>query len=238
MRVQITEEILLEAVKKSLTISEVLRNLGYEKLGSGHFKFIKNKLKFFNIDTSHLLGRFLIRETKIETKQKYSDEELFVKNSPCTVRRRRLLQFLEKNKVQYCCKNCNIRDWNDKPLTLHVDHIDGNIFNNLLSNLRYLCPNCHQQTDMWGSKNGKIGSKRKRKYGDRNMACKTKRKLWDIEQTKLITAVLNSGIDFKKFGWVNKVAVVINQKPQKVCNWMKRIMPEFYTQCFKKQMPA
>jgi hypothetical protein len=32
------------------------------------------------------------------------------------------------------------------PLTLEVDHIDGDYRNNLISNLRFLCPNCHRQT--------------------------------------------------------------------------------------------
>jgi DNA-directed RNA polymerase subunit RPC12/RpoP len=35
---------------------------------------------------------------------------------------------------------------NGKPLTLQVDHIDGNSDNDLLDNLRLLCPNCHTQT--------------------------------------------------------------------------------------------
>lgn len=32
------------------------------------------------------------------------------------------------------------------PLTLEVDHIDGDFLNNILTNLRFLCPNCHRQT--------------------------------------------------------------------------------------------
>ena len=33
------------------------------------------------------------------------------------------------------------------PLRLEVDHIDGDYHNNLAENLRFLCPNCHTQTD-------------------------------------------------------------------------------------------
>lgn len=41
---------------------------------------------------------------------------------------------------------------NNKPLTLQLDHIDGNSDNNIPSNLRLLCPNCHTQTKTFGSR--------------------------------------------------------------------------------------
>ncbi len=54
---------------------------------------------------------------------------------------------------EYKCSKCGITDWNGKHIPLHMDHIDGNNKNNVLSNVRWLCPNCHQQTDTWGAKN-------------------------------------------------------------------------------------
>jgi len=51
------------------------------------------------------------------------------------------------------CSECGITDWNNKPLVLHLDHIDGNGHNHLLTNLRMLCPNCHTQTETWCGKN-------------------------------------------------------------------------------------
>ena len=35
----------------------------------------------------------------------------------------------------------------EAPLRLEIDHIDGDYHNNDRTNLRYLCPNCHTQTD-------------------------------------------------------------------------------------------
>jgi 5-methylcytosine-specific restriction endonuclease McrA len=58
-----------------------------------------------------------------------------------------------KIKTEYKCAECGISEWNNRPLTLQVDHIDGDRVNNEMDNLRYLCPNCHTQTDTWGVKN-------------------------------------------------------------------------------------
>ena len=58
-----------------------------------------------------------------------------------------------KTITEYKCSCCGISDWNNKPITLQIDHIDGDINNNSMDNLRYLCPNCHTQTDTWGSAN-------------------------------------------------------------------------------------
>lgn len=49
--------------------------------------------------------------------------------------------------VVYACARCgNEATWLGEPLTLDVDHIDGDLHNNTLENLRFLCPNCHRLT--------------------------------------------------------------------------------------------
>ena len=52
------------------------------------------------------------------------------------------------------CECCGLGDsWNNKPISLHLDHIDGVSSNHLLNNLQILCPNCHSQTDTYCGKN-------------------------------------------------------------------------------------
>lgn len=51
------------------------------------------------------------------------------------------------------CSECGLINlWNNRPLVLQLDHIDGNSDNNAIINLRLLCPNCHSQTETYGSK--------------------------------------------------------------------------------------
>ena len=44
-------------------------------------------------------------------------------------------------------------------LALQLHHIDGDHENNEVSNLTFLCPNCHAITDSYGGKNN-IGQER------------------------------------------------------------------------------
>ena len=59
----------------------------------------------------------------------------------------------------YKCNECSLTDWNNKPITLWIDHIDGDASNNDPSNFRLMCPNCDSQSDTFGAKNTGSGRK-------------------------------------------------------------------------------
>jgi predicted restriction endonuclease len=70
-------------------------------------------------------------------------------------------KILLKGLLDYHCQFCGIDSWQDQPLSLHLDHVNGNRFDNRLENLRFLCPNCHSQTPTFAGKNRKNIKKKK-----------------------------------------------------------------------------
>ena len=53
------------------------------------------------------------------------------------------------------CAICQLSSWQDQPIPLELDHINGDRSNNERDNLRMICPNCHAQTDTYKVKNVK-----------------------------------------------------------------------------------
>lgn len=57
------------------------------------------------------------------------------------------------NQYGYCCAKCGITSYNNQPITLEIEHKDGDSYNNKFENLCFLCPNCHSQTPTYKGKN-------------------------------------------------------------------------------------
>ena len=65
-------------------------------------------------------------------------------------------RLIEEGLKEQKCEICGINKWNGKEICLELHHIDGNQYNNNMSNLQVLCPNCHSQTDNYRNRNRKI----------------------------------------------------------------------------------
>lgn len=113
--------------------------------------------------------------------------------------------------LNYKCEIClNDGYWNGKFLRLQIDHINGIGTDHRIENLRFLCYNCHSQTETFGGKNVKKKKIKKVKkifftynpslYKDYlpNVSFREKKNIiWTIplDQLKLITAKFNTLAD-------------------------------------------
>ncbi len=157
---EISCEDLRKIVQESSSYAECLDKLGAIRNGTDKksyngrtYDVIKEKILKNNIDISHFSQMSGIKNyndsCKINIEDYFSE-----KNWHGTTAMRRII--LRENLIPYKCHICgNDGEWLGQPLTLQLHHIDGNRENNSLSNLMFLCPNCHSQTDNYGGKNVK-----------------------------------------------------------------------------------
>ena len=160
---QYTKDWLEELCASSYSYAEVLRKAG-RKPGGGTTKTLKQKIEEFNIDISHFTGQGWNghSNTVVDiSREKYTLEEVFCKNSPVT--QKVLRGYIERHQIlEYKCVKCGCNgQWQDGEISLELDHIDGDNTNNEISNLRYLCPNCHALTETYRGKNKKLKSERR-----------------------------------------------------------------------------
>lgn len=152
---QYTKEWLQELCESSYSYAEVLSKAG-RKQGGGAQQTLKKKISEFEIDISHFTGQKWHdspNQLSQRSREKYSLEEVFSKNSPVT--QKVLRGYVERHSVlEYKCVKCGCDGhWQDGTISLEIDHIDGDNSNNQIDNLRYLCPNCHALTETYRGKN-------------------------------------------------------------------------------------
>lgn len=142
----LSKEELEEVIKTSRTLQEVLKKIGYSSVSGANRNTVQARIDKYNISTEHF--------TKgVSRGIKRTKENVFCKNSTASQKTLREW-YIKGHYTEYKCSICGQEPiWNGKPLTLTLDHIDGNNTNDVLSNLRWVCPNCDRQLDTFGSKN-------------------------------------------------------------------------------------
>ena len=110
--------------------------------------YCKKDLKFFE---SQSTGKYCSNQCQQDWQWENKTKPKILNNEVQRVQT--LRRFLIEQRG-YKCEWCgNNGFWRELPMSLEVDHIDGNRKNNFPNNIRLLCPNCHSQTDTFRSKN-------------------------------------------------------------------------------------
>ena len=108
---------------------------------------------------AHAEGRIPVFTDEMREKSHISHRRKLVEEKPFEELGHIMRKKIVMEEQDYKCLHCDLDEWMGLRITLELDHIDGNNKNNVRSNLRCLCPNCHSITDTW--KQGQNG-KRKR----------------------------------------------------------------------------
>ena len=142
-----------EAVSKASSVREALTYLGRPH-SSGNYQMLKGRCLKFDLPyprmSSTQMTSYAKRATTLSLEETFSNRGIRVNGT-------RLRELMVKSMgVSDECAICGQPPiWQGLPLTLEVDHLDGNSFNNEITNLRILCGHCHSQTDNFRGRNSR-----------------------------------------------------------------------------------
>lgn len=98
------------------------------------------------------------------------------------------------NMFEYKCSKCGIDSWQGEAIVLELDHINGVNCDHRVENLRYMCPNCHSQTDTYKGRNKNSG---KPKVTDQELLT-AYAKCNNIRQTLLAVGLVAKGGNYQR----------------------------------------
>lgn len=174
-----------ELIKNSTSTADVLRTLDYSVKGnSWAYKIVAERMDKLNIT----FGKKL-RQNSNGKVEKLPLEKILTEDS--NYNRTKLKDRLIKEGLkEYKCEICGISEWLEKPISLQLHHINGIHNDNRLSNLQLLCPNCHSQTENFGTKGKGLVIKRKcdnLPIEDKKKIMQTVSELGIVEARKVLT---------------------------------------------------
>jgi hypothetical protein len=146
---KISDEEFKESIARSKCVREALLSLGLKAAG-GNYATFHQRVKNLGIDTSHFSGAAWAAGKTFGPKRPIDDYlSNSFKISSSSLKKRLIREGIKEAK----CECCNLDWWIDKEISLELHHMNGNHFDNSLSNLQLLCPNCHANTENYRGRN-------------------------------------------------------------------------------------
>lgn len=224
-----SKEELKQLMEQSSSFSDLVRRLGYKNYQSSNRNTVKKAIENYGLEEELSILKSKGAEKIIKTlknaslTKKLEPKDVLVENSTTdrgTVKK----IILRNNLIEYKCQKCGIQSiWLGEPLSLHLHHINGNNKDNRLENLCWLCPNCHSQTDNFGSKNSSlVKEKELQKQTERQKRDALKQDF--IEERKKYF----DSIDTTKWGWITKASKDLKTSRTQIVRWLKKNYPEKY----------
>ncbi|MGV9941989.1 HNH endonuclease signature motif containing protein [Streptomyces sp. NPDC003401] len=148
-RTVIPEDELRSLVETSTSYADVMRGLGMDVDDTNHRR-VRRAVSRLGLDTGHFERRSWGRPERPVRPAIAPRVLVVLPEQAGRTNRDRLHRALTEVGVPYACAECgNTGAWRGRPITLQIDHVNGNWRDNRRENLRYLCPNCHSLTETW-----------------------------------------------------------------------------------------
>jgi hypothetical protein len=149
-----SDEEVREAYDGARSLADVMRRIGLDPTRNRGRRALQRRLDALGLETDVLPGKGWARGTSPDRRHlRRPLQEILVRDSTYLTTSTLKARLLDEGLLAAVCSACGISTWRDRPLTLHLDHVNGDRRDNRPPNLRLLCPNCHSQTSTYCGRN-------------------------------------------------------------------------------------